>query len=92
MDAWYVIKPVGRGGRFEGIRSNPPFDLQKILYAPLNCTLIVWSISLTAIKNRRYPNESSCTELQEYVSSFTEDQRRTHAYKSFYAAAMKGRT
>ena len=30
-------RPVGRGG-FEGVRANPPFDLQIILYTPLNCT------------------------------------------------------
>ena len=27
-----------RHGGFEGVRSNPPFGLQKILYAPLNFT------------------------------------------------------
>ena len=27
-----------RQGGFEGVRSNPPFGLQKISYAPLNCT------------------------------------------------------
>ena len=26
---------------FEGVRSNPPFGLQKILYIPLNCTIEV---------------------------------------------------
>ena len=28
----------GGGGGFEGVRANPPFDLQKILYTPLKCT------------------------------------------------------
>ena len=32
-------KQARRQGGFEGVRSNPPFGLQKILYAPLNCTL-----------------------------------------------------
>ena len=27
-----------RQEEFEGVRVNPPFDLQKILYTPLNCT------------------------------------------------------
>ena len=27
-----------RQGGFEGVRANPPFDLQIILYTPLNCT------------------------------------------------------
>ena len=27
-----------RQGGFEGVRANPPFDVQKILYTPLNCT------------------------------------------------------
>ena len=30
-----------RQGGFEGVRSNPPFHLQKILYTPLNCTFKV---------------------------------------------------
>ena len=30
-----------RQGGFEGVRSNPPFGLQKILYAPPNCTFQV---------------------------------------------------
>ena len=33
-----VISQARRQGGFEGIRSNPPFGFQKILYAPLNCT------------------------------------------------------
>ena len=27
-----------RQGGFEGVHPNPPFNLQKILYKPLNCT------------------------------------------------------
>ena len=37
----YTLQAHRQGG-FEGVHSNPPFDLQKILYAPLkvlNCTL-----------------------------------------------------
>ena len=30
-----------RQGGFEGVRANPPFDLQKILYTPLNCLKVV---------------------------------------------------
>ena len=26
-----------RQGGFEGVRSNPPFDLRRMLYTPLNC-------------------------------------------------------
>ena len=38
-------------GEFKGVHSNPPFDLQKILYTPLNChfkcpTIWKWSTRL----------------------------------------------
>ena len=32
-------RPVGKGGGFEGVRSNPPFGLQIILYTPPNLHL-----------------------------------------------------
>ena len=53
-----------RQGGVRGVRTNPPFDLQKILYAPLNCTFQVsyrLSTSLAAIENHRCPNESGCS-------------------------------
>ena len=34
----HVNTQVRRQGGFEGVCSNPPFGLQKILYVPLNCT------------------------------------------------------
>ena len=34
----FFIEQARRQGGFEGVRANPPFDLQKILYTPLNCT------------------------------------------------------
>ena len=33
-----IVRQARRQGGFEGVRANPPFDLQKILYTPLNCT------------------------------------------------------
>ena len=30
-----------RQGEFEGVRAKPPFDLQKMLYTPLNCILSI---------------------------------------------------
>ena len=33
-----TLSQARRQGGFEGVRSNPPFDLQKILHTPFNCT------------------------------------------------------
>ena len=57
------------GGEVRGVRSNPPIDLQKILYT---CALPLegWSSSsLSAIENHRCLNKSGCS----YVGLFLED-------------------
>ena len=33
-----LVHQARRQGGFEGVRANPPFDLQKNLYTPVNCT------------------------------------------------------
>ena len=38
LDCQYNYQAHRQGGGFEGVRANPSFDLQKILYTPLNCT------------------------------------------------------
>ena len=55
-------------GGFEGVRANPPFGLEKILYTLLftkyfKCpTVGKWSTSsLTAIENHRCPSKSGCS-------------------------------
>ena len=74
-----VFRPVGRGGGgVRGVRSNPPFGLQKILYTVhFKClTIGKWSTSsLAAIENHRCPSKSGCC----YAGLFLEGQPRTRA-------------
>ena len=74
---WHVL--ARRQGGFEGVRSNPPFGLQKILYTALTVhfkcpTVGKWSTtgtsSLAAVENHRCPSKSGCS----YVGLFLEDQ------------------
>ena len=79
-----MCRPVGRGGS-RGFARTPLFDLQKILYALLNCTFEIGSLASMLLTNHRHQNKPGCS----YASLFMEDQRE-HVRKLFYAAMMKG--
>ena len=53
---WSICLQVRRGG-FEGVRANPPFDLQKTAHFKYP-TIWKWSTSLAASEDRRCPNKS----------------------------------
>ena len=84
-------RPVGRG--VEGVRSNLPFDYQKVLYTPHNCAfkvscrLKVVRYSFAAIENHRCPNESVAV-VRAVCSRMTSAERMR---KLFTPLQTKGR-
>ena len=50
-------------GGFDGVRSNPPFDLQKILPTPFDCTFYSWRTGAERLRKLFTPLRSERTRV-----------------------------
>ena len=65
---------------FEGVHSNPHFDLQKNINTPLNCTFLVsYHLKVVLAAIEKVTAVQTCLRGCSYASLFTGDQRRTLA-------------
>ena len=74
-----------RQGGFEGVRANPPFDLQNILYELLILSILLFeSGPLVSLLLRITAVQTSlvAAKVPVYASSFIGDQRGTRAARA----------